>query len=341
MAHHLGLSPTTVSRVINRSPDAGVIPAGTQERVFAAARELNYQPNIMAQSLRKQRSLTIGVMVPEISDGYAALVLSGIEDCLLREGYFFFVVSHRHRAELLQQYPRLLIARAVEGIVAVDTPVDKRLTVPVVTVSGHQKVSGVTNVVVNHRRAAALALGHLFDLGHRKIAFIKGQSFSSDATPRWKAIRHVAAQIKLKLDPRLVVQLESDSFTSGPGYAATQALLKSGAPFSAIFAFNDISAIGAIRAIREAGLRVPEDISVIGFDDVPSAAFQNPALTTIRQPLQNMGTLAVQHLLDGIRAKSTHSAKDTIVVEPELIVRSSTAPLRFDKQRTPHQKKRN
>ena len=331
LARYVGLSTSTISRVINRSPDARAIPIQTQDRILSAARELNYRPNFLAQSLRKQCSFTIGVMVPEVSDGYAALVLSGIENYLLSEGYFFFVVSHRHRTELLQEYPRLLAARAVEGIVAVDTPLEGNVSVPAVTISGHHKVPGVTNIVLNHSRGAALALQHLYNLGHRQIAIIKGQAFSSDTATRWRAIRHEADRLQLKIDPKLVVQLKSDSFTSEPGYVAAQALLNSGVPFSAIFAFNDISAIGAIRAIREAGLRVPEDISIVGFDDLPSAAFQNPALTTVRQPLQDMGTIAVQHLLQRIKEKPLAEAQDLIVVEPQFIERNSTAEARKDR----------
>jgi len=178
LAEHLGLSPATVSLVINRSPSAKSIPARTQERVRAAARELNYRPNFMARSLRKQRSFTIGVVVPEISEGYASLVMSGIEDHLLQEGYFYFVVSHRHRSDLLEEYPRILHARAVEGLIAVDTICQEGAPVPLVAVSGHREVPGVTNIVLNHERAAILALEHLHRLGHRKIAFIKGQEFS-------------------------------------------------------------------------------------------------------------------------------------------------------------------
>lgn len=326
LARYLGLSPSTVSRVMNHSPDAQSIPASTQERIFSAAQKLNYQPNMMAKSLRKQRSYTIGVIVPEIGEGYSSIVLNGIENSLVREGYFFFVVSHMHRENLLREYPRLLMARAVEGIIAVDTQWSKPLRVPVVTISGHQNVPGLTNIVLNHRRAASLALNHLFDLGHREIAIIKGQDFSSDTASRFEAIRHTAKHLQLKLNPKLIAQLQSDSSTSEPGYVAAQTLLHAGVPFSAIFAFNDISAIGAICAIRETGLRVPEDISVVGFDDVPSAAFQNPALTTIRQPLQTMGTLAVKHLLQRIKDKSTSSAADVITVQPELVIRNSTAP---------------
>src|SRR5439155_20584467 len=173
LAQHLQLSPATVSLVINRSPAAKSIPQRTQERIRIAARELNYRPNFMARSLRAQRSFTVGVVVPEISEGYAALVMSGIEDHLLEEGYFYFVVSHRHRDDLIEEYPRLLQQRAVEGLILVDTLCKSGIAVPIVSVSGHRHLPGVTNISLNHGKAARLALDHLKSLGHRKIAFIK------------------------------------------------------------------------------------------------------------------------------------------------------------------------
>jgi LacI family transcriptional regulator len=195
LAEHLGLSPATVSLVINRSPAAKSIPHHTQERIREAARKLNYRPNFMARSLRAQRSFTIGVVVPEISEGYAALVLSGIEDHLLEEGYFYFVVSHRHRADLIEEYPHLLQQRAVEGLIAVDTECQKDVPIPVVAVSGHREVEGVTNIVLDHALAAKLAMEHLAQLGHRKIAFIKGQKFSSDTEIRWEAEQGAAKEL--------------------------------------------------------------------------------------------------------------------------------------------------
>jgi len=326
LAEHLGLSPATVSLVINRSPSAKSIPARTQERVRAAARELNYRPNFMARSLRKQRSFTIGVVVPEISEGYASLVMSGIEDHLLQEGYFYFVVSHRHRSDLLEEYPRILHARAVEGLIAVDTICQEGAPVPLVTVSGHREVPGVTNIVLNHEHAAIIALEHLYQLGHRKIAFIKGQEFSSDTAVRWKAITDAGNRLGLAICERLTAQLHGDSASPGLGYEVTRQLLARQEPFTALFAFNDISAIGAIRALREAGLRVSEDVSVVGFDDIHSAAFQNPALTTVRQPLREMGVLAAETLLRRINAPARSPYPKIITVEPELIVRASTAP---------------
>lgn len=325
LAEHLGLSQAAVSFVINRSPAAKSIPPRTQELIRAAARELNYRPNHLARSLRKQRSFTIGVVVPEISEGYAALVMSGIEDHLLQEGYFYFVVSHRHRNDLIEEYPLLLQQRAVEGLIVVDTALAEEVDVPSVAVSGHRDMAGVTNIVLNHSRAACLALEHLVSLGHKKMAFIKGQAFSSDTEVRWKAVCDAAAKFGIEVQEQLTGQLEGESSSPLLGYQVTQKLIAGGAKFSALFTFNDISAIGAIHALREAGYRVPEDISVVGFDDIQSAAFQNPALTTVRQPLREMGLIAAETLLRRITAPAKAPYPKEITVEPELIVRASTA----------------
>jgi len=324
LAAHLGLSSATVSLVINRSPGAKSIPASTQERVRKAARELNYRPNLMARSLRQKRSFTIGVIVPEVSEGYAALVLSGIEDHLLQEGYFYLVVSHRHRRDLIEEYPSLLQQRAVEGIIAVDTPLASSPSLPAVAISGHKDVPGVTNIILDHNLAAHLALAHLQKLGHSKIAIIKGQDFSSDTETRWRAINSVAQQLGIVLPESLCVQLDGDLPTPEVGYRVTQKLLARGEAFSALFAFNDISAIGAIQALRESGKRVPEDVSVIGFDDIQSAAYQNPGLTTVRQPLRQMGVVAAETLLARISNPAKHFHPKRVILKPELVVRGTT-----------------
>ena len=328
LAAHLGLSQAAVSLVINRAPGAKSIPHRTQELIRKAARELNYRPNHLARSLRQQRSFTIGVLVPEISEGYAALVMSGIEDHLLQENYFYFVVSHRHREELLEEYPLLLQQRAVEGLIAVDTAITGAAQVPLVAVSGHREVPGVTNIVLDHARAATLAMEHLTKLGHTHIAFIKGQEFSSDTAVRWEAVRNSANELRIPIKNKLVVQLEGESSSPELGYQVACQLLASGDDFTALFAFNDISAIGAIQALREAGKRIPEDVSVVGFDDIQSAAFQNPGLTTVKQPLREMGMLAAETLLRRINAPSKESYPKEIVVEPSLVVRGSTCQAR-------------
>ncbi len=330
LAEYLDLSPATVSLVINRSSVADSIPEETKERIFAAARKFRYRANFLARSLRTQRSFTIGVIVPEVSDGYSASVMSGVEDYLMQEGYFYFVASHRHRADLIDEYPRMFQERSVDGLIAVDTPWRLNLSLPVVTVSGHNEVKGVANIVLNHLRAAELALKHLFHLGHRQIAFIKGQEFSSDTAERWSSIEQAAGRLGLTIHPGLVTQLEGNSPSPQLGYMATRMLLASGEPFSALFTFNDVSAMGAIRALRESGRQVPKDVSVVGFDDIQSAAFQNPGLTTVRQPLREMGRAAAEILVKRInRPGSEH--RDKHVVEPELVIRETTGPARKPK----------
>jgi DNA-binding LacI/PurR family transcriptional regulator len=325
LAAHLGLSTTTLSLVLNKRPSANSIPEETKKRIFSAAKELNYRPNYLARSLRAQRTHTLGVLVPELSDGYSAMVLNGVESALTSEGFFYLTASHLHRDDLLERLPEVLVERQVEGIIAVDTPIRFEPTLPIVNVSGHEEIAGVTNVILNHRHAAELGIGHLYELGHRRIAVIKGQVFSSDTEERFDTIVKAARSRQIPISRKLIQQLEGDLPSPEVGYAATKKLIATGEKFTALFAFNDVSAIGAIRALEEGGLRVPEDVSVIGFDDIYGAAFHNPALTTIRQPLFEMGRLAAKTVLEELAGeKNGHSAK-VLSVEPTLIVRHSTA----------------
>ncbi len=325
LARYLGLSTATISTVLNGTPAASEIPAATQERILAAAEKFNYRPNAMARSLRGMRSHTVGVLVPEISEGYGALVLGAVGDYLLSKGYFFLVATHRRNPELMDEYPHLLRQRSVEGFIVIDTALEKPLPLPTVAISGHRSHPGVTNVVLDHDHAAHLALEHLVRLGHERIAFIKGQPFSSDSETRWKSIERAAGSLGLAVHEELVVELEIDTFSPYVGYPVVRRLLQRTRDFTAIFAYNDLSAIGALRALRDSGLRVPEDVSVIGFDDINSAAFQIPSLTTVRQPLDKMGALAAEILLQRIHGGANPVE---VTVEPELIVRESTAPAR-------------
>ena len=325
LAGHLQLSPATVSIILNQAPSAKSIPAETQERVFEAARQFKYRPDYFAKSLRQKRTFTIGILAQDIGGGYGSLVLSGIEEALLEEGYFYFLASHHHKVTLLEKYNNLLIERGVEGIIAIDTELLHEPVLPLVTVSGHKSLRGVTNIILDHEHAARSALSHLFQLGHRTIAFMKGQPFSSDSADRWKAIKSVAATIGIKIDPELVLQLEMDTSSPEIGYELVLNLAKRRSDFTALFAYNDISAIGAVRALRDAGLRVPEEVSVIGFDDIESAAFYNPSLTTVRQPLKQMGRIAARTLLDRMRGIEF---PNEIAVEPMLIARESTTHAR-------------
>jgi len=322
VADHLGLTPGTVSSVLNDAPSSRSIPQRTKSRILAAARELNYKPNFFAQSLRKKRTYTIGVIVEEIGDAYGSMVISGVEQYLRSKNFFFLTVVHRHDPELLDRYAQILLERGVEGFITIDMQLREAPSIPTVAVAGHKGFPGVTNIVLDHHHAARVALQHLVDLGHKRIAFMKGAEFSSDSAVRWSAIEGVAQDLKIEIQPELTVQININDATPQLGYPFAKQLLERCAPFTALFAYNDLSALGAIRAFQEAGLRVPQDVSVVGFDDIQGAAYNTPSLTTVRQPLARMGQIAAQTLLE--RIENSQDEPKEIAVEPELIVREST-----------------
>src|SRR5258708_6392447 len=285
VADHVGLAPGTVSAVLNNAPSARSIPEHTRARIRAAAQELKYRPNFLARSLRKKRTYTVGLIIEEIGDAYGSLVISGIEAYLRQHNYFFLTVIHRHDASMLREYSQLLLERGVEGFITVDTSLQEALPLPTVSVAGHRALNGVTNIVLDQERGVRVALEHLLALGHRKIAFMKGQPFSSDSEDRWKGVCRVAQELGLEMDADLIVNLEVDDPSPQAGDPYPKQLLARKRPFTALLAYNDISAIGAIRAIHEKALRIPQDGSGVGFDDIPWAAFHPPSLPPPRQPL--------------------------------------------------------
>ncbi len=222
LAEHLGLNPATVSVVLNEVPGRS-IPQATRERIKAAAKAMNYQPNLLARSLRSRRTLTIGILVPELGDGYHTQVMSGIGDQLIQAGYFYFTAHHRHKRNLVEDYTRMLVGRGAQGIIAIDTRLEHPISIPVVAVAGHRHIEGVTNVLLDHARAAELSLGHLHGLGHRNIAFMRGQPFSSDSDDRWKSLEAVAQRLGIEMKPELIVNLDRDmSSPELPGYPVVQ-----------------------------------------------------------------------------------------------------------------------
>src|SRR4030081_962103 len=225
VAQHLGLTPGTVSAVLNDAPSARFMPQAPKNRIHAAAKKLDYRPNFFARTLRNKRTYTIGVIAEEIGDSYGSLVISGIEEYLRERDYFFLTVVHRHDAELLSRYSQMLLERGVEGFITVDTTVNEEPALPTVAVAGHKKVKGVTNIVLDHYRAASLALNHLVGLSHERIAFMKGNPLSSDSKDRWDAICEVAKEIGLKIDPVLTVQIDIDVPAPQLGYPFAKQLM--------------------------------------------------------------------------------------------------------------------
>jgi DNA-binding LacI/PurR family transcriptional regulator len=334
LAEHLELSQTTVSLVLNNSPSARSIPPETRRRVMEAAQRLNYRPNYFARSLRQSKSMSVGVLAPDLSEGYFTRVMSGVVQELTAAHYFYFTACHDWKPELIEQYPRMLVERAVDGFLLLNTSAESlNVPVPVVAISAHSPAENVTNIVLDHHCAVELALRHLHSLGHRSIAFMRGPSAIPDSEFRWEAIQQVAREIGLKIDPAHVTRIDVEGWSMKTGYhpmapeigfKPMKALLEKSRDFTAVFCFNDIAAIGAIRALKDAGLSVPGDVSVVGFDDIQSAAYSTPSLTTVRQPLMEMGQRGAQVLLDRIANREKQYPAE-ITMAPELVVRESTA----------------
>src|SRR5580698_2614302 len=301
VAERSGFSSATVSIVLNNAPLARYIPDTTKGRIQKAAQQLGYRPNPFARSLRGRRSHTVGVMVFDMTDPYCTLVLRGIENTLYQSSFLPIL------ADL------------------------EKNNIPTATVGRELKNDKISSVIVDNTAGARAALEHLHSLGHRKIAFIRGPRQLSDTEPRWRGVRTLARERDLELDSRLIVDLpeSGDPLSSfEQGYKLTEELLHRRRPFTAIMAFDDMTAFGAIRALGKAGIRVPEQCSVVGFDDVAPAAIYSPSLTTVRQPMEAMGETAATIVLEGINASATLEKKPIRAthrrIVPELIVRDST-----------------
>ena len=332
VAAEAGVSTSTVSLVLNDAPRAQALAPETRERVIAAARELGYRPNYLARSLRGKRTYSLGILIPEISEGYTATVMSGIEPRVESAGYSYLMVSHLSREERLEESLRSLEDLGVEGLIIIGAPLKSPPALPTVTVSGHQPIEGVTTVALDHDAAAHRALGHLAELGHRRVAVLRGSSGNVDAPDRWRAIQSAAAEFELELPESLTLELRSRTYGQSfdpeggyrEGFEFGKKLLDTGEDFTALFAFNDISAIGAVRAFLDAGKKIPEDLSVVGFDNLGVTPFLNPRLSTIHQPLRDMGEAAARKLLAHLDDGEALGGR--MLIEPALRIRDSTGP---------------
>lgn len=325
LSEYLGLSRTTISLVLNDAPLAQRIPQETKQRVWEAAKKLDYRPNYFARSLSGRRSRMIGVIAPDFGHGYDAMILGGMEHRLLTSEYMYFVSSHLWSADVLQRSLDALIERGAEGLLLVNTVLPAAIQIPVVSIGSTASVSGTPLISIDNTYGMQLAIEHLVKLGHKRIAVIKGHEHSSDTESRWTAALEAAAALGVPIDPELTIQLErigaEGMLSMDEGYIAARNLLLRGVPFTGLVCFNDMSACGAIHAIRDAGLRIPEDISVVGFDDIPIAKIVYPPLTTIRQPLREMGEQAADTLVRCIEDKISSPG---VCIKPDLVVRRST-----------------
>jgi DNA-binding LacI/PurR family transcriptional regulator len=326
LAESLGLSRTTISMILNDLPEATRFPEETRRRVLESAKNLGYRPNYFARSLGKKRSFLIGAIAPDFGNGYEAALLSGFERHLLNTGYASFISNHFWSESFLERHVKTLCDRGVEGLLLIDSTPAESPGVPAVTICTDRSPKWCSGVSIDNAFGIREAINHLVGLGHREIAFIKGPVGNGDTENRWNAVLATCKNLDIRVDPRLTVQIERIERHSEEGRIAAQKLLRGGKRFTALVAYNDVSALGAMTALREASLKVPEDVSVMGFDDIEFASFANPPLTTIRQPLQEMGAKAAELLISKI---ADDKSVKSICVRPELVVRSSTCPPRL------------
>jgi len=341
VARESGYSASTVSIVLNNAPLSRYIPGETKERIQVAARRLGYRPNPLARSLRSQRSNIVGVMVFDITDPFCTPILRGLENALYQASYLSLLADAHNEPHRFERYLEMFLDRRVEGLIVIanwlmtDIKVLADLTerqVPTVIAGRALEVENISTVSVDNESGAALALEHLYRLGHREIAFLRGPKTLASSGQRWKGIRNFAQSAGLRLDTKRIAELPesldpNSSFEAGA--LLTTQLLRGGKSFTALVAFDDITALGALRALKKKGLRVPEDCSVVGFDDVAQASLSAPALTTVRQPMEAMGSMSAGMILEATKAMNQ---KKTIPVArrkipAELVVRESTRPL--------------
>jgi LacI family transcriptional regulator len=321
-----GVSFSTVSRVFSGFE---FVKASTKEKVLATAQELGYVVNLPARSLAGGKSNIIGMLVPSLDNGYINLVSQGIDEAVNKEGYDLMVYTTHHKKGKEAQYASTLAGGLSDGLLLMipseyeDQPKSylealRLRQFPYVLIDQIDKSKKSISVDSNNYQGALEAMNYLIALGHRRIGFITGIMALNSARERLRGYKAALKKAGIPLDETLIMQ---GDFSSTSGYAATRKLLELSPRPTAIFASNDLSAFGAINAVRQAKLEIPKDVSIIGFDDIPQASNSYPKLTTVRQPLEEMGKLAVRLLLERIKEPRTKAKQVTL--ETHLVIRNS------------------
>jgi len=351
VARACGFSVSTVSIVLSEAPLSQNVAATTREQIRAMARQLGYHPDAYARSLRRRRSQTVGVLAFDLTDPFCTLIARGIQAGLQPAGYVPLLMDAQTQRKLFDTFLKMILERRAEGVIVIASWVFEETNlladieknrVPIVIVSRDLTARGISSVLVDNETGGAMALRHLLDLGHRQIAVIRGPEEMFDSEPRWAGVRRAATEAGIEFDPRLVLQLpnlvDPASGFEG-GIECARQMLASGRPFTAILAFDDLTALGVVRGLTCAGVRVPEDCSVVGFDEIQPAVVATPGITTIRQPMKEMGLLAAQWVLEAIEARELGVAEPAKFHQatPELVVRMSTAPPRMRTDHPPQQ----
>lgn len=326
IAKKAGVSIATVSYVINKSRPVSPDLAG---RVQAAIDEIGYYPDVNARSLKSKRTCTIGLIVPDNANPFFAEIAKGVEDAGFEAGFSVLLCNSNAMMERELAYINLLASKRVDGVIFAPTtssiqPVKRIVDLGIPVAVFYRETGGldIDSIRIDNVDASYRATRYLIDLGHREIACIRPLSMETPSGRRVDGFQRAMQEAGLSLSTELMPH--GNNRISG-GEAAVRQLLESGKRFSAIFSTNDAMAIGAMRALQDAGRRIPGDVSVIGFDDITLARYYEPPLTTIAQPKQEAGTLAVQCILERVEKKHIAGPRE-FILETTLIERRSTAP---------------
>ncbi len=325
VALHAGVSITTVSHVLN---DTRHVSEQGRERVQAAIRALGYVPSAVARSLKSNTTSTLGMLIPNSSNPYFAEIVRIVEDRCFAAGYTLILCNTDDEPHRQSVYIKVLAERRIDGLIVVSTGDDDSLVtqlrgirLPIVLVDREIADPTCDLVETAHMQGGLLAVRHLLSLGHRQIACIGGPAGVMPSEQRIEGWRMALAESGAA--PGATTLLWRGGFTSQGGYEAMHAILRTDQPPSAVFACNDLMAIGALRAAHETGVRVPDELSIVGFDDIELSGYTSPPLTTVAQPKDHIGALAVDMLLERVSQRRHEPRK--VVLQPELRVRASTA----------------
>jgi len=321
VAREANVSVATVSRVLNGS---GPVSAETQHRIREVAGRLRYVPHGGARSLITSKTHTLGVLLPDLYGEFFSEVIRGMDDTAQRHG-FHLIISRAHATRHGIETAMRAMRGRVDGVVAMSPDLDAEsllnvpATLPVVFLCSVPRGNAIDSLIIDNCRGARAMVKHLIGLGHERIAIIKGAPRNYDAAERLRGYRLALRDEGLKPDRSL--ELEG-GFTEAGGYAAALRILELDPRPTAVFAANDSMAIGALSAFRESGVRMPEDMAVAGFDDIPLARYMDPPLSSVRVPICDLGAQAVEMLLHGINHKNSHTRRRERVLT-ELVIRQS------------------
>jgi DNA-binding LacI/PurR family transcriptional regulator len=324
VAHLAGVSKSTAARVVNGLHDS--VRPETRDRVLTAVRKLGYERNAIAGSLRSERTYMVALSIPDITNPFWPEVVRGVQDTLVGAGYRVVLMNNDRNASLEEQHIRQMYQKLFDGFIMVPTSTQNAglmpLGVPVVLLASGESFPDFDTVDSDSVQAGRLAIEHLLELGHRRIGLIRGVSRRRNLHLYRDTYIRVLKSQHVPIDPSLIIET---TFSHGGGFEAMNQLLALPRPPTAVFAVNDVMALGALHAAQQAGARVPEEISIVGMDDIFAASTASPALTTIAKPRYHIGTTAARFLLERIQQQPIQDARHP-QIPCTLVLRNSTRP---------------